>query len=104
MSNSYQENNCPRLTGNGLFSEPEWDCLIAHLSLAERQAEILHLLLHGENDKQIAQRLGISLPTIRTHLQRIFARFDVSNRTSLVVEVFRQFRTLETEMEYQQEL
>lgn len=99
MPNGYPENNFPKLTCNGLFSESEWHGLITHLSLPERQAEILYLLLSGICDKQIAQRLDVSLPTIRTHLQRIFARFDVSNRTSLVVEVFRQFRTLE--MEYQ---
>ena len=83
--------------GNGeLFSRHEWDRLLDHLSLPDRQAEILQFLLNGENDKQIAQKLRISLPTIRTHLQRIYARFDVSNRTSLVVEVFREFRAIET--------
>ncbi len=83
------------LASDDLFSKHEWDCLLFHLSLSGRQAEILPLLFCGECDNQIAERLGISPPTLRTHLHRLYSRFDVSNRTSLVVEVFRQFRTLE---------
>lgn len=95
MASDFPENDLTN-EGNGeLFSRHEWDRLLDHLSLPDRQSEILQFLLNGENDKQIAQKLRISLPTIRTHLQRIFARFDVSNRTSLVVEIFREFRTLE---------
>ena len=80
---------------NGLFSDAEWEALVTHMVLPERQAQILRLLLGGDCDKQIARKLSLSLPTIRTHLQRIFTRFGVANRTSLVVEVFRQFRALE---------
>jgi hypothetical protein len=57
-----------------LFSESEWSKLIDYLALPERQADILYLLLHGENDKQIARKLKISLPTLRTHLQRMYGR------------------------------
>lgn len=95
MASDFPENNSTSGGDGELFSRHEWDRLLDHLSLPDRQAEILQFLLNGENDKQIAQKLKISLPTIRTHLQRIYARFDVSNRTSLVVEVFRKFRTLE---------
>jgi DNA-binding NarL/FixJ family response regulator len=95
MASDFLENDSTNKGNGELFSRHEWDRLLDHLSLPDRQAEILQFLLNGENDKQIAQKLRISLPTIRTHLQRIYARFDVSNRTSLVVEVFRKFRTLE---------
>jgi DNA-binding NarL/FixJ family response regulator len=78
-----------------LFNESEWHRLIEHLALPERQAEILYLLIHGENDKQIARKLKISLPTLRTHLQRMYGRFNVPNRTSLVVELFRFTRSLQ---------
>lgn len=77
-----------------LFSDADWQRLTTHFSLSGRQAEILSCLLHGETDKQIAQRLGIAFPTVRTHLQNIYARFGVSDRTSLVVELFRHARTL----------
>ncbi len=94
MSSECPNNSSPQPVFDGLFSEPEWNSLIEHLSLPERQTEILTLLLLGESDKEIAQKLAISVPTIRTHLQRIYRRLGVSNRTSLVVEVFRQFRAL----------
>ncbi len=82
----------PPVRHTGPFSKPEWQSLTDRLSLPERQAEILGLLLEGDNDKQIARKLGISLPTLRTHLQRTYARFKVSNRTSLIVELFRLAR------------
>ena len=78
-----------------LFSESEWSRLIDHLALPERQVEILDLLLRGENDKQIARKLKISQPTLRTHLQRMYGRFNVPNRTSLVVELIRLARDCE---------
>lgn len=77
-----------------LFSEAEWSKLVDHLALPERQADILYLLIHGGNDKQIARKLKISQPTLRTHLQRMYGRFNVPNRTSLVVECFRIARDL----------
>ena len=77
-----------------LFSESEWSRLVGHLALPERQADILYLLIHGENDKQIARKLKISPPTLRTHLQRMYGRFNVSNRTSLVIELVRLGRRL----------
>ncbi len=92
----HQSDSSPsRTTSSQLFSEPEWTRLLDYLSISGRQAEVLGLLIDGACDKQIAQELGISLPTIRTYLNRLYQRFDVSNRTSLVVEIFRQFRALE---------
>ena len=84
----------PSRSSEELFSESEWSRLVDHLALPERQAGILYLLIHGKNDKQIARKLKISQPTLRTHLQRMYGRFNVSNRTSLVVELVRLARDL----------
>ena len=37
---------------------------------------------------QIARRLGISEGTVRTHLENIYARLNVSNRTAAVTRAF----------------
>jgi len=75
-----------------LFSEEEWCNLVAQLGLSVRQAEVLRLLFLGSNDKEIAIALDIALPTVRTHMQRMFQRLGAPDRTGLVVEVFRIFR------------
>lgn len=75
-----------------LFSEQEWADLVSFLCLTRRQAEIVRLILKGQNDRRIASELKISVPTVRAHLQRAFKSLGVVDRTTLVVKVFRAFR------------
>jgi len=42
------------------------------------------LLAAGRTDEQIASSLGISYWTVRTHLRKVFIKFDVSNRIELI--------------------
>ena len=76
----------------GIFTESEWLELVNELSLPPRQVEVIKRLFVGHSDKQIARELQISVPTVRTHLSRIFSRFDVQDRTALVLYVVRYFR------------
>lgn len=75
-----------------IFSEVEWCELLTQLSLPPRQEQIVKHIFDGLGDKQIAGKLGICVPTVRTHLSRLFARLDVQDRHELSLEVFRQFR------------
>lgn len=75
-----------------LFSEAEWTQLCESLGLRGRQADVLQRVITGMTDKAIAADLGISPPTVRTYLQRLFQEFEVSDRTNLVICVFRRFR------------
>ncbi len=75
-----------------IFTESEWLELVNKLSLPPRQAEVITYLFLGHSDKQIARELQISVPTVRTHLSRLFSRFDVQDRTELVLHVVRYFR------------
>jgi DNA-binding NarL/FixJ family response regulator len=65
----------------------DWDACVTALNLSPRQAGIVRLLLRGYGDKQIAAEMGLSKHTVRTYLKRIFDRFDVSDRTALVLRV-----------------
>ncbi len=53
--------------------------------LTERQRVVLKLLLRGRSNLQIARELGIAPITVKVHLQAIFARLGVSNRTQAAV-------------------
>ncbi|MEM7313171.1 MAG: helix-turn-helix transcriptional regulator [Planctomycetota bacterium] len=75
-----------------LFTEKEWTALCEILGLPERQSEVLREISEGADDHEIAARLEITKSTVRSHLARLFAEFAVSNRTQLVIEVFRTFR------------
>jgi DNA-binding NarL/FixJ family response regulator len=76
----------------GIFTESEWLEIVNELSLPPRQVEVIKYLFLAHSDKQIAMELKISVPTVRTHLSRLFSRFDVQDRTELVLYVVRYFR------------
>ncbi len=71
-----------------LLSSEEWTRLVTDLTLSPRQAEIVKHLLRGESDKQIARALEISVPTVRTHMGRLFQKFDLNDRVELVLCIF----------------
>ena len=58
--------------------------LIAGTVLTSREREILALLADGLGNKQIAARLGISTNTVKTHLELLFEKLEVSSRAEAV--------------------
>jgi DNA-binding CsgD family transcriptional regulator len=56
--------------------------------VTQRQTELLRLLAAGCTNTQIARRLGISEGTVRTHLENLYARLQVSSRTAAVTRAF----------------
>jgi DNA-binding CsgD family transcriptional regulator len=52
--------------------------------LTPRQQDLLHLVAAGHTNTQIARRLGLSESTVRTHLENIFRRLQVSSRAAAV--------------------
>ncbi|NTZ37911.1 response regulator transcription factor [Enterobacter sp. JMULE2] len=53
----------------------------ALLMLSERQREVLKRLAAGESNKEISRSLNISAATVKAHLEALFRRLDVKNRT-----------------------
>ena len=49
-------------------------------SLTHREEEVLSLVIEGETNEQIAQKLCVSHHTVRTHIYNIFKKIQVSNR------------------------
>ena len=56
----------------------------ARLRLSKRELEVLQLMADGLSNLQIADRLFLSLNTIKTHSSRIFEKLDVQRRTQAV--------------------
>lgn len=51
--------------------------------LTSREAEVLRCVAEGYTNAEIADELCISLSTVKSHLQSIFSKWNVSNRTML---------------------
>jgi LuxR family maltose regulon positive regulatory protein len=54
--------------------------------LSTRELEVLTLLAAGMSNPQIAAKLFIAVSTVKTHVNRIYAKLDVSNRAQAIVK------------------
>jgi len=57
--------------------------------LSPREEAVLDCLAQGLAYKQIGDRLGISINTIRTHLRHIYEKLHVQSRTQAVAKYLR---------------
>ncbi len=53
-------------------------------TLSARQREILQMLANGMQTDTVAEKLGLSTETVRTHTKRILAKLEASTRTQAV--------------------
>ncbi len=53
-------------------------------SLSPREREVLRLVAAGRSNPEIAVELFIGEATVKTHLQKVFAKLDVDDRTRAV--------------------
>jgi DNA-binding CsgD family transcriptional regulator len=56
--------------------------------LTPRQWDLLRLIAAGLTNGQIARRLDLSEGTVRTHLERLYGKLQVTSRTAAVTRVF----------------
>ena len=56
------------------------------VSLTERESEILSFLSKGYANKEIADKMKITVPTVRTHLRHIYEKLHVRSRTEALVK------------------
>lgn len=52
--------------------------------LSARELEVLRLMALGHSNQEIADRLFISLPTVKSHSSSLFVKLDVKRRTEAV--------------------
>jgi two-component system NarL family response regulator len=57
--------------------------------LSQRELDVLESLVKGRSNKEIAAALFISEPTVKTHLQNLFAKLGVQDRVGAVVAAIR---------------
>jgi LuxR family maltose regulon positive regulatory protein len=60
--------------------EPSVNTPILVEPLSEREIEVLHLMAEGYKYKEIAERLVVSINTVRHHTRNVYGKLDVNNR------------------------
>jgi DNA-binding NarL/FixJ family response regulator len=58
--------------------------------LSSREMEVLQLLMNGKKNKEIANTLGITEATVKSHVSAILMRLNVNDRTEAVVTALRR--------------
>ena len=62
----------------------------AEAPLSPREVEILQKVAYGSTTKEVADELGISFHTVKTHLERIFEKLGANDRAQAVAIAIRQ--------------
>ena len=52
--------------------------------LSQRELEVLGLVAQGSTNREIAERLFITVGTVKTHVHNILGKLGVQNRTEAV--------------------
>ncbi len=57
---------------------------IETMGLSKRELEVLQLMSNGLSNNEIAERLFVSLSTVKTHSSNLFQKMDVKRRTQAI--------------------
>lgn len=57
---------------------------VEELGISKRELEVLELIAQGFSNNEIAERLFVSLNTIKTHSSKLFEKLEVNRRTQAV--------------------
>lgn len=63
---------------------------IEEFVLTQREKEITELIMDGLTNQEIADKLFISIKTVKTHIYNIYQKLDIKNRTELIFKFKKQ--------------
>jgi two-component system, NarL family, response regulator LiaR len=64
-------------------SHPD-EAVASKIGISKRELEVLQLISEGLSNQEIADRLFVSLNTIKTHSSNLFMKLDVKRRTQAI--------------------
>ena len=56
------------------------------MHLTNKESEVIRVLATGKTDVEIAQLMGISINTLKTHLKSIYRKLNARNRVEAVMQ------------------
>ncbi|WP_283137101.1 response regulator [Rhizohabitans arisaemae] len=56
--------------------------------VTDRQRQVLLLIARGLTNPEIAERLGVSIATVKTHIRGLLAKLDAHDRAQLVIAAY----------------
>jgi len=59
-------------------------------NLTDREIEVLKLAASGMSNKEIAEKLSVTVRTVKAHISNVFAKMDVASRTEAILKAMRE--------------
>jgi DNA-binding CsgD family transcriptional regulator len=84
-TSSYRQTTALRALTAKQSSSIGADAVAAAFNLTPAEIRTLERLLGGSSPAEIANELGVALPTVRTHLSNIFAKTGTARQLDLVL-------------------
>lgn len=84
--------------GHVVFGGDVWEALAGRqeeassdeeIQLSPRASQVLQLLSRGLGNREIGEELGVSVETVKTHIERLYKRLGVNGRTDAVAKALR---------------
>jgi two-component system response regulator DegU len=72
-----------------LLREAEADLAPVESTVSAREIEVLQLIAEGASPPEVAERLYISVKTVKNHLSSIYEKLDARDRTQAVLRGLR---------------
>ncbi len=69
-----------KMSADFVFNERELD----RLGISKREHEVLEWMAKGLSNQEIADKLFVSLNTVKTHTSNLFLKLEVSRRTQAI--------------------
>lgn len=60
------------------------EALLAQTGISKREYEVLELMAKGLSNQEIAEKLFVSLNTVKTHTSNLFVKLDAKRRTQAI--------------------
>ena len=82
---------------SAVLSSAAWSAIGASLKLSARELQIVTCIIEdlAETQDDVGRHLGMSPHTVHTHLERLYKKLGVANRSRLIVRVFAEYVHLE---------
>lgn len=85
-----QAQNQPKISPKAISrSEPQYNQLLETYPLTERELEVLKLIVDGMSNAEIAEKLYITVGTVKTHVRNILNKLCADDRTQAAVRALR---------------
>ena len=65
-----------------------WSRIARDFGLSRREAEVVRCVLNNLDVRHVAARFAISERTVRAHLEHVYRKLEVRNRSDLILFVF----------------